>query len=65
MIMIPVQFSLFTHILYIRCIKEIRNEITNKRRKEKKETNGFDRSEWWSEEFSFRANHLYIVNGKT
>ena len=33
--------------------------MTDKRKKEKKEINGFDRGVRWSEEFSFRANHRY------
>ena len=42
-----------------------RNKITNKRRKKKKEVNGFGRSVRWSEELSFRAEHRYIINANT
>ena len=52
-------YKVFT--LYI-----VRQEYTNKGEEEgKKKINGLDRSVRWSEELSFRANHLYIMIGNT
>ena len=39
---------------------------TNKEEEDgKKKINGLDRSLRWSEDLSFRANHIYILGGNT
>ena len=49
----------------------VRQEYTTKgkeegkRVKEGKNSNGLDRSVWWSEELGFRAKHRYIMIGNT
>ena len=38
--------------------------MLNKEEEGKKKINGFDRSVWWSEAISFRANHHYYYEWK-
>ena len=57
-----IHFGLVTCLQHLHCIiVTTRNKVTNKREK-KENINGFDRSVWWSEEPSFRANHRDIMN---
>ena len=61
-----IQFSLVSYLQHLHCIiVTTRNKVTNKREKKKEKINGFDRSVWWSEEPSFRANHRDIMNRNT